>query len=270
MFLQFIGFEVGLVLAFYEYIFVNLHIANTDTIPLWTYAAQFFLCNSAYGLDRYQDVLQNESSNDELIDYINNNTVSVKSTIIISTIISCVCLLQDQLTIPLIPFFLLSVYYYRDFKKAFPLLKPVFIAFLLTFSSVVFPSIITEHNYSICQDFNALIPPICNMYSASNKLDIKDTAIDKLNNINTLPVVYGEKIANYCSLLSALTCTGFHVGHPNIDDNTVQFVVFQAQNLLSVLPNKNDFRTKMNYNYNRKFNLKIPIGFKSQMVQIKI
>jgi 4-hydroxybenzoate polyprenyltransferase len=246
MFLPLIGLEVGILMMFYEYIFVNLHFNHSEIIPLWTYIMQLFCVHSAYGYDRWLDVTKEDSNNEELIEYINSNSQSVQNTITFS-FLSCIAYLSYyEHTRIFIPLYMLSVLYYRDFKIKYPLLKPVFISIMLITSSVIVPSIITESNYNILQDFNAIIPPIANLYSASNYLDVIDYNIDKINNIKTLPVIFGNNTAIATSLVFNLMSSITFINHPNYGHNIGDFV-FQAQNIfsgISLLTNKSiDYRS---------------------------
>lgn len=246
MFLQFIGLEVGILAMFYEYVFVNLHLNYSEHVPLWTYFAQLLYAHSAYGYDRLLDVKRNETDNQELIEYVNNNTEQINITLTITIIGSILCLLQNNQTIPLIFPFLVSVFYYRKFKQLFPLLKPFFICALLVTSSIIFPSIVIEHNNNILNDMNALLPPFANLYSSSNYLDIIDYNIDLNQNINTLPVIYGNNTALIASLTANTISLVSHINHPYFNTNPINYF-FQAQNLLSgfnYIFNKNqiDFR----------------------------
>jgi 4-hydroxybenzoate polyprenyltransferase len=254
MFLPLIGLEVGILMMFYEYIFVNLHFNYSESIPLWTYFAQISMVLSAYGYDRWLDVKMEDTDNEELIEYINNNFYYVKGTITISFLLSIVSLFQNEHTRFLIIPFMLSVLYYRDFKKTFPLLKPFFICTLLVTSSVIFPSIVIENNLNIFSDLNALIPPFANLYSSSNYLDVIDYNIDKLNNINTLAVLYGNNTALTASFMANTISTISHINHPNFHHNPINYL-FQAQNIFTGVSiiNKNPIDYRKN-NKNNKNN----------------
>ncbi len=249
MYLPFIGLEVGILMIFYEYIFVNLHFNYNEIIPLWTYLAQLTFAATAYGFDRWLDVKYEDTDNKELIEYINNNSDNVIRTISLSFLASIIVLFQNENTRFLIIPFTLSVLYYRKFKKTFPLLKPFYICTLLITSSIVFPSIVTENNLNILNDFNALIPPFANLYSSSNYLDVIDYNIDKFNNINTLPVLYGNNTALIASLMANTVSTISFMNHPNFYNNPINYL-FQAQNVFTGLTlfNKNpiDYRKKKN------------------------
>jgi hypothetical protein len=261
MFLPFIGLEVGLLSMFYEFVFTNLHFHDQNVcVPIWTYFLQILLCHSSYGYDRYLDVKSGDSNNSELIEYINENSDYVKGTIATSFLISTGVLLFNEhvrfLTLPMV----LSAIYYKNFKEAFPLLKPAFISLLLITSSVVVPSIIAESNLNVLHDFNVLIPPMANLYSASNYLDIVDYNVDKANNISTLPVLFGNDTALMVSFLANAVSTVSHISHPNF--GTPADLFFQAQNIYSGLTllkqnkvvdfRKNNNKPKMNY-YTQKY-----------------
>jgi 4-hydroxybenzoate polyprenyltransferase len=279
MYLPFIGLEVGVLMIFYEYIFVNLHFNYIETIPLWTYFMQLLLAHTAYGIDRWLDVKNNDTDNVELIEYVNNNLNYVTSTITISFLTSIIVLFQNEHTRFLIIPFILSALNYRNFKKAFPLLKPFFICTLLISSSVVFPSIIIENNLNILGDFNALIPPFANLYSSSNYLDVIDYNEDKLNNINTLPVLYGNNTALIASFIANTVSTISFMNHQNFHNNPINYL-FQVQNVFTglTLRNKNpiDFRKKKNDNnpkmllINKKFNSVILPKIKYNMISPRI
>jgi 4-hydroxybenzoate polyprenyltransferase len=215
---------------------------------------QLLCVHAAYGFDRWLDVTKEDTDNTELIEYINTNSQSVQNTITFS-FLSCIAYLSYyEHTRIFIPLFMLSVLYYRDFKINYPLLKPAFISLLLITSAVIVPSIITESNYNILYDFNALIPPITNLYSSSNYLDIVDYNVDKLNNINTLPVIFGNNTATGISLAFNLMSSISFLNHPNFGHNVGDYL-FQAQNIFSgitLLTNKSiDYRkNKLNIHPN--------------------
>jgi 4-hydroxybenzoate polyprenyltransferase len=74
-----------------------------------------------------------------------------------------------------------------------------------------------------------MVPPILNLWSSSNALDISDMDEDRDSNINTLPVVFGESNARIASVAASVVSLAAHASSPNF--GTARDVIFQIQNL---------------------------------------
>lgn len=89
-------------------------------------------------------------------------------------------------------FLLYSCEFYKDLKRVFPFAKPVYVSTMWTFSSVVLPCVLHDHDFSILQDASAYLPCFFTMFALTNVADVRDVDVDRLNAIDTIPVVYGE------------------------------------------------------------------------------
>ena len=101
-----------------------------------------------------------------------------------------------------------NVLFYRDFKKNFGELKPLYIAVFWTLGCVILPCVIHDNNYEILYHPNIYLPNFCVMFASSNVLDIKDIEEDKQENIKTLAVLLGEDntnlLSNTCNVIGFL------------------------------------------------------------------
>jgi hypothetical protein len=91
---------------------------------------------------------------------------------------------------------------YIIIKKMIGPLKPVYVAAMWTGAIMVLPGLIHEQNYHILKDSWA---PFWIMAGFSNLADIKDTEEDRMNKINTIPVLFGEEMAYFISIMSIIT-----------------------------------------------------------------
>ena len=101
-----------------------------------------------------------------------------------------------------------TIPYYNEIKKNIGIYKAFYIATLWTASAILLPSIINDQDYSILLYPLDYLPCTLSLFAASNLADIKDIEEDKINQINTLPVVYGKinskMISLFCLFLSSL------------------------------------------------------------------
>ena len=58
-------------------------------------------------------------------------------------------------------------------------------------STIILPCVIYENNFNI-DDYQVYLPAFFSLVSSSNLADIKDIEEDKINNVNTIPVLYGR------------------------------------------------------------------------------
>ena len=69
-----------------------------------------------------------------------------------------------------------------------------------TFSSIVLPCVLHDHNFSILHYPLDLLPPTLTLFATSNIADCKDIEEDKKDGIQTIPVVLGQNKSNMVSL----------------------------------------------------------------------
>jgi len=118
----FIGLEIGLILAFFERVFTELHGSSP---PLFTYALQITTGISVYALDRLEDVRLGDktfSKHPELVQLVNEKGAMIQTIQSICTIASASLLAYGGES-AFIPLYLLLVYRYRDIKATIPFIK---------------------------------------------------------------------------------------------------------------------------------------------------
>ena len=77
------------------------------------------------------------------------------------------------------------------------------------------------------------LPLILSLTSASNLADSKDIEEDRINNITTLPVLYGNKISNSLSSTTLLIASILIFINPNYQNNLLFNNIFLLQNLVT-------------------------------------
>jgi branched-subunit amino acid transport protein AzlD len=233
----FIGSTLGIPLNIMQAIFTyNYYHANL--IDLRLIALQFGIGSFTYGTDRlldcsnyYNYILQNsknisivninnlnqlESYNNSLhneviniysqekVDYYNfllNNLYTSYLTLLTSyCYVGYNLLIENQGYIMFLA--LTSTLGYKPFKKNFGQLKALYIGTFWTLGTLVMPTLLIDHNYNILNDPNNYLPLFLIMFGSSNLLDNKDIIEDKIENINTLPVLYGNKTSTLISYSS--------------------------------------------------------------------
>jgi 4-hydroxybenzoate polyprenyltransferase len=125
---------------------------------------------------------------------------------------------------------LYSTEYYKELKGEIVGFKPVFVAGMWTFSAVLLPCILHDHDYSIIGDISDYLPCFLVLFACTNLADVKDIDEDIVNGVNTLPVVFGKEntqmLVMACLFLSSLMF-GFH---PNYIDRPLINGAFELQN----------------------------------------
>ena len=206
------GSDIGIPLTIFHQTYSSLHYGK-NFLNVKAIIIQFIVGFYAYGGDRYIDAQLYEhspfnSTKTELYQYINDNSSNIAFSLFLSKII-IFFILSDNLL--LYSPFLISIEtipYYNEIKKNIGIYKPFYIAILWTASAILLPSIIHDQDYSIFLYPLDYLPCTLSLFAASNVADIKDIEEDKINNINTIPVIYGEinskMISLFCLFLSSL------------------------------------------------------------------
>lgn len=237
------GLDMGVPLNIVQNVFTNLHYGE-DIITPKMVILQFLIGYYTYGQDRYKDAIEYNENKYEtskkdlyefLIKYKNIYNISYKITFLLISFI----LLYDEYGYDNIPILilLLSTEYYKELKKINPYLKPTYISIMWTFSTVILPCFLHDHNLSILESPLDYIPCILTLFSTSTILDLKDIDEDKENNVQTLPVKYGIEKTSYLSL-ALLGLSSLLVGlNHNYLSNPIANSFFELQNAgLSILP----------------------------------
>ena len=202
-----IGSNLGIPLNILQYVFTRTYyhenILNNELILL-----QFAIGIFTYGTDRLLDAINYNKDENKLVvyseskvnyyDYLVENMNESILVIIASYIYILNLLKLKEETYPLL-FALTSTLFYRDFKKNFCELKPLYIGIFWTLGCVILPCVIHDGNYDILYHPNIYLPNFCVMFASSNMLDIKDIEEDKQENIKTLAVLLGEDNTNLLS-----------------------------------------------------------------------
>ena len=200
------GIDIGMPLNIIDNVFTNLHYGY-DTTTLKVVLLQFLIGYYTYGKDRYKDAVEYY----EVTGGRDNDNVSEKKRVLYNTLYNnatfyrtsyCVVfysilflLFDDDYWFLNLPTacLLYSTEYYKQLKGKFLGFKPLFVASMWTFSSVILPCILHDHNYSILTNVEDYLPCFLLLFACTNLADIKDIDEDTINGVNTLPVVIGKK-----------------------------------------------------------------------------
>jgi hypothetical protein len=244
------GLDIGIPLNIIDNVFTNLHYGEDITTPK-VILLQFLIGYYTYGKDRYKDALEyydnlNSEKNDSLgnsffeikdkkkhlykIFYDNAEFYDKSYSIVFYSIIFI--LLNDNfwyLNLPTIAL-LYSTDYYKELKGTFVGFKPFFVASMWTFSAIVLPSVLHDHDYSILTDTADYLPCFLLLFSSTNLADIKDINEDFHNNINTIPVVFGKKNTQLLILFSLAVSSYMFGTHPHYYDRPLINSFIEIQN----------------------------------------
>lgn len=107
----------------------------------------------------------------------------------------------------LFPFllFLDSTNNYIDIKRNNKIIKPFYVSFMWITAFLIMPCVIYENNYNILQYPIDYLSPFLLIFGLSNYVDIKDVEEDRLNKIQTIPVLYGKDLSLIISYTSFFT-----------------------------------------------------------------
>ena len=212
-----IGSSIGIPLNLLQYIYTTTYYGE-NVINLELFLLQFAIGIFTYGTDRLYDALEYNNSefknnitifSVEKIDYYENVLYNYNYNIIFifaSYIYILYILLPHINTYPLL-ITLTSTLDYRNFKKKNGNLKSIYIGLFWTLGCVFLPCILISDNYSIINNPTIYLSSFFSMFGSSTLLDIKDIIEDKNENINTIPVLYGENnaiIISHSALLIAM------------------------------------------------------------------
>lgn len=235
-----IGANIGIPLNILQYIYTTSHFGENN-INFKLILLQFAIGIFTYGTDRFYDALeyQKVSNNSDYIfnyniekinyyDYVLDNSVYNIIFILSSYIYILYMLLPHINSYPFL-FALTSTLNYRNFKKNYGQLKALYIGVFWTFGTVILPCILISNDYSILNDPAIYLSSFLSMFASSNLLDIKDKDEDANENINTLPVLFGENTAiafSHIGLIGAMIC---FFQNDNFDENLLLSGIYEAQ-----------------------------------------
>ena len=233
------GLELGIPLNIISNVYTNIHYGY-DITSVKTILLQFLLGYYTYGKDRYNDAIDfvdnpYNTSKEEFYKLIYNNKNIYYNTIILS-FIGITYILLDQSTtndilynIPFLPLCYINGEY-KYFKKHLYIYKSLYISIMWTFATVIIPCVLYEHNYNILYYPNDYLPCLLTLLATSNFADTKDIDEDKINNINTLPVLYGKNISNLISFIAIICSTILFIENPNFDNRLIINSGIELQN----------------------------------------
>jgi hypothetical protein len=234
-----IGSNLGIPLNLLQYIYTTSHygenIINNDYILL-----QFAIGIFTYGTDRFLDAL-----NYDTYTYPNNTIYNLEKSnyykyllkninfnilVLLTSYLYILSLLINN--VENYPFIILltSTIGYRNFKKNYGQFKALYIGLFWTCGTFLLPSILHDGNYEVLNDPAIYISALLSMFGSSNLLDIKDKEEDKKENINTLPVLYGEKNAIAISHFSIFLSMLIFYFNNNFYNNIYISGLFEIQN----------------------------------------
>lgn len=206
------GVDIGIPLTIFQQTYSYLHYGKT-ILNGKGILIQFIVGFYAYGGDRYIDAQLYQhspfnSTKTELYKYINDNSSNIAFSLFLCKILIFLILSDNLLLYSPFLITIETIPYYNEIKKNIGIYKAFYIATLWTASAILLPSIINDQDYSILLYPLDYLPCTLSLFAASNLADIKDIEEDKINQINTLPVVYGKinskMISLFCLFLSSL------------------------------------------------------------------
>lgn len=231
-----IGSNLGIPLNILQFVFTTEYY-NENIITPDLFFLQIAIGIATYGTDRLLDALYynkdniNNISNEkrEYYDYILSNI-----PLNILTIFSSFCYILNEIkdypqAYPIYGL-LLSTLGYKNIKEKWGNFKAIYIALFWTLGSVVLPTVIHDGNYNIIYSPEIYLPCIFTMFASSNLLDIKDIEEDKIEKINTLPVIYGENFAICISHISIILSIIIFSTNNYFFDNLLISLLYQSQN----------------------------------------
>lgn len=198
------GLGLGIPLNIFQLGFTSLYYNENIITPDLVFL-QFMIGVFTYGSDRFFDSKIINSNNIDIINsletkklnyynYLQDNQYFVIMCLSISYIYVYGILFNDILTLPIIPL-LTSTIEYKKIKTIIGPYKPVYVSTLWMTGSLILPSILHSHDYGILEDYKVCLSFFSFMFALTNFQDIKDIEEDRLANITTIPVLYGEKTA---------------------------------------------------------------------------
>ena len=253
-----IGSNIGIPLNILQYIYTTTYFGE-NLINIELFFLQFAIGIFTYGSDRLYDALEYNNSKLDIIN-INNSKLDITNInnskldiiniysiekinyyenvlynynnniyfIFLSYIYILYVLLPHINTYPLL-IALTSTLDYRNFKKNYGQFKALYIGVFWTLGCLVLPCILISNDYSILNDPTLYLPSFFLMFGSSNLLDIKDIDEDASENINTLPVLYGENITIALSHSCLLIAMILFFQNTNFNKNILLSSLYESQ-----------------------------------------
>jgi hypothetical protein len=226
------GLEVGIPLTICENIFTTLHYGYDITTPRIV-ALEFGFAYFAYGCDRLFDAydpLETNENKQQLYEYYRNNKKLIGASLIAVYLVMSYDLVQTYETAPF-AFVLTSTLGYKNFKHLLGEYKAAYIALMWTLACYVLPCVIHDGDYSSIMQPLDYSPIFLSLLSTSNLVDAKDIVEDKNNNINTIPVLIGEKNSNTFSVVLLLLSSILFYINPHFYNRPLVNGIYELQTL---------------------------------------
>lgn len=231
------GFELGIPLNIFTNIYTHLHYGfDITTIDL--VALQFLIGYFTYGRDRYNDALDYKqqpfpTNKTDLYELIYQNKELYQACFFLTFMEICHIITNNQQLETVGPFMLLllTTMWYKQLKTYLGVFKSTYIALMWTISVCILPCVLHDHDYSIFNYPIDYIPCALTLFSSSNLADIKDIEEDKINEINTIPVILGSEKTQWLSLL-AVCLSGYLIAiNQHFMDRPVINSLVEIQNI---------------------------------------
>ena len=234
-------FAIGIPLNIFSNIFTNLHYGY-DITSYESIILQFLLGYYSYGYDRLKDAYQYENSTNitiysdnkiELYENIlkNKDYYNISFNISLFAIIYFMIIKNFDIThIPFIALLYTSVNY-KEYKTFLGIYKPFFISVMWTITTIGLPCILNDNTYNIIKYPQDYLPCLLFIFSASNFADINDIDEDKIFGIDTIPVVYGEEIARFISLIALSISAILLIENKNFENRFAINLLLESQQL---------------------------------------
>ena len=234
------GIDIGIPLNIIDNVFTNLHYGY-DVTTLKVVLLQFLIGYYTYGKDRYKDAVEYIELNQEtnisekkksLYETLYNNSSFYKTSYCVAFYGILFLLFYDDywyLNIPAAGL-LYSTEYYKQLKGQIVGFKPVFVASMWTFSAVLLPCILYDHDYSILNDVDDYLPCFLVLFACTNLADIKDIDEDIESGVNTIPVFFGKENTQMLVMASLFFSSLIFGVHPNYANRPLVNAAFELQN----------------------------------------
>ena len=243
------GIEVSIPVLIYENIFTTLHYGY-EIFDIKTFILVITCTYITYGFDRFFDSqeyfksvkhpqenkhkLSYKISNNKLklYNYLNENKQQYNTILGISYLYNCIIFYDNIFTQPFILLLTASIFY-KYYKNKLGPFKSLYIGFMWSGITYFLPCILHDNNLNSLLYPLDYLPLILSLTSASNLADSKDIEEDRINNITTLPVLYGNKISNSLSSTTLLIASILIFINPNYQNNLLFNNIFLLQNLVT-------------------------------------
>ena len=231
------GIEIGVPINIISKVSTDVNFAHSP-LTKESILLNCLLGFSTYKQDRYLDSLEycndsNDSNDSYSIDnstisnkkhdyYISivNNEKHVQFTLFCSYIAICIFAVYYHMGLILPLYTSTFTYKYLKQNKHVSYLKPFYVASMWTFCTIVIPVLLNDNSLSMSHDlFTAMIPTFLNLFALTNLADLKDYDEDLLNEVNTLPIILGQKKTKDIVLLSSILSTIMFINSPYFVSN---------------------------------------------------